>query len=127
LSISLAKLQRLIKQMHFSDSHTKRRNKVVAEVAIAEVAEGEAAEVEPIILEGLRSRIAKESTLTSTFLRSTIWYLKNTTNLCQMCILISIVTIIVEAVVVAVVAEVAEVVAVAEMTTSMSLALILPQ
>jgi len=113
--------------MHFSVSHTKRRNQVVAEVAIAEVAVEEAAEAEPITLEGLRSRIVKESTLTSTSLRSTIWYLKNTRNLYQMCILISMVTIIVEAEGVAAVAEVAEVAAAAEMTTSMSPALTLLQ
>ena len=72
--------------MLYSVSHTKRRNRQgVAAVAGAVVVAVGAVAVH-MIMAGLRSKIVRVLTSTSTSLRSTTWYMKSIRRHCPKCI-----------------------------------------
>ena len=70
-----------------------KKRKLRPEVA-EEVAAVEAGVVMLIPMEGLRLRTVKESTLASTSLKSTTWFLKNTRSPCRIFILTSTMIIV---------------------------------
>lgn len=74
--------------MHSSDSNMKKKNHREVVVEAAGVVEAEVVVEELTIMDVLRSRTVKVLTLTSTFLRSTTWYMRSIRNLYLRCTLI---------------------------------------